>query len=87
MKFQNVLSLDCFPMVAPLFLLLFPQVYLKLSKSAEFINLESRCAVEVGKSELLHRGGNRRLLSCSDRLPTCKVRKQVPLKLFNSPSR
>ena len=81
MKFQNVISLDCFPMVARLFLLLFPQVYLKLSKSAELINLESSCAVEVGKGEHLHRGGNRRHLSCSDRLrPICKVRKQVPLK-------
>lgn len=74
-------------MVARVFsLLLFPQVQIKLSKSAEFIN-RSRCAVEAVKGEHPHREGNKRLLSHSNRLPTCNVRKQVPSKLFNRPGR
>lgn len=68
-------------MVARVFsLLLFPQVQIKLSKSAEFIN-----GVEAVKGEHPHREGNKCLLSHSNRLPTCNVRKQVPSKLFNRP--
>ena len=75
-------------MVARVFsLLLFPQVQIKLSKSAGFINLESRCAVEAVKGEHPHREGNKCLLSHSNRLPTCNVRKQVPSKLFNRSDR